>query len=578
MADINDFKLLNKISKNYFDTLLNTLQTSAVITEIPNINDLEKSRLGFYLFMISQITNLSDYTDVYKYITDTDFNKKLFNDICDDYGVDAIFIDEENKDIKLFNFKFREKFKSSTPSPNETIATSKFLNALRNDDIKKMKGKVKKYAKEILEKYNSSDIWTTTLYVISNENFQSGELDEHITQFKETFGLNVKEFGLDEIRDFLISRPTPINAKITLDSDAVMTFTDSNLSSSKSYVFRITLSELIRITSDDESLRNLYNIEHIEDLAQISLDLGILYDNVRGYVLKSKFNKNISISLKDRPNLFFLFNNGLTIIADNIVAKEINGGNKVNIELQNFQVINGGQTLKTLHLFNKEDSNHITDYLNKAQVLLRVFKTESDSELNSLIAEYTNSQNTISVMDLKSLRPEQLKLEKLLDEHDILYSRKSGDTGSIKLKPYRIQISMEKFGQILMSHSGHPEKATNDKKSIFDKEYNSLFIENTLLLDKAVGYIENFEETKKTYELLRKNDKSIDVSDQKIFYIIYINNKIDLTTEESIQLLERSIKAYKPPTGKNVSDARKLIQGAFKTFLDSEIEALQTNK
>ena len=52
MADINDFKLLNKISKNYFDTLLNTLQTSAVITEIPNINDLEKSRLGFYLFMI----------------------------------------------------------------------------------------------------------------------------------------------------------------------------------------------------------------------------------------------------------------------------------------------------------------------------------------------------------------------------------------------------------------------------------------------------------------------------------------------------------------------------------------------
>ena len=364
MADINDFKLLNKISKNYFDTLLNTLQTSGVITEVPSLNDLEKSRLGFYLFMISQITNLPDYTDVYKNITDTDFNKKIFNHTWDDYGVDAIFIDEENKDIKLFNFKFREKFKNSTPSPNETIATSKFLNALRNEDVKNMKGKVKEYAKEILKKYNSSDIWTTTLYVISNENFQSDELDEHIIQFKETFGLNVKELGLDEISDFLISRPTPINAKITLDSDAVMTFTDSNLSSSKSYVFRITLSELIRITSDDESLRNLYNIEHIENLAQVNLNLGVLYDNVRGYVLKSKFNKNISISLKDKPNLFFLFNNGLTIIADNIVAKEINGGNKVNIELQNLQVINGGQTLKTLHLFNKEDSSNIIDYLN----------------------------------------------------------------------------------------------------------------------------------------------------------------------------------------------------------------------
>lgn len=36
MADINDFKLLNKISKNYFDTLLNTLPHSQL--EISNSN------------------------------------------------------------------------------------------------------------------------------------------------------------------------------------------------------------------------------------------------------------------------------------------------------------------------------------------------------------------------------------------------------------------------------------------------------------------------------------------------------------------------------------------------------------
>jgi hypothetical protein len=44
-------------------------------------------------------------------IIDTNFNKFLDGSCDDDFGIDAIHIDEEEKDIKMFNFKFRESFK-----------------------------------------------------------------------------------------------------------------------------------------------------------------------------------------------------------------------------------------------------------------------------------------------------------------------------------------------------------------------------------------------------------------------------------------------------------------------------------
>ncbi|MBK7871275.1 MAG: AIPR family protein [Saprospiraceae bacterium] len=63
--------------------------------------------------------------------------------------------------------------------------------------------------------------------------------------------------------------------------------------------------------------------------------------------------------------------------------------------------------------------------LANSEILVRIFKTPPDSNLTNKI-EYTNSQNSISIIDLKSLSIEQIQLEQFLDEHNIIYSRKQG--------------------------------------------------------------------------------------------------------------------------------------------------------
>lgn len=567
MANINDYKVISKKSQKYFDLLSNELELQ--ITDSPS---KKTERLGFYLFILDYLTSKSDILDLTDLITDTDFNSLVFNDKNDDYGVDAVYIDEEENIIQLYNFKYREKFKNGAQQVNETILSTKFINALINEETSSLTGKIKFKSKEILDRLTGNDIWKMNLYIVSNENFEITEKDENLIQLERVYGLEVISIGLNEISEFISLRPEPVDAELILDNDAVMSFTESSISSSKSYILRLPLSEVIRITCNDKILRNKYNIEDISELNSVKIDFSVLFDNVRGLVLKSKFNSNIYSSLKNEVSKFFMFNNGLTLTANDISATSVNAGKKVRITLKSLQVLNGGQTLRTIHSFNEEDKKNIEDYLSNGEILVRVFKTSLNQKLNNKIAEFTNSQNSISNIDLKSLRAEQLQLEQFLDDHNIIYSRKSGDTGLSENKNYLHKISMERFGQILFSKMGFPEKATNQKKNIFDKYYDDIFGQDNLNIDDSPNIIKRYFEIKKVYD----SKKSIyTFTEQKAFYLLYIDTKLDKDISEQIDFFENLILNYKSPSGKDISDARKLIQLKFKEFIDNEIISMK---
>lgn len=118
-----------------------------------------------------------------------------------------------------------------------------------------------------------------------------------------------------------------INASLILDNDAVMSFTETTLDTNKSFIVRLPLNELIRITCDNDILRNRYNNEEDQAILNANLDIQVLYDNVRGFILNSKFNRNIEKTLDNEPTKFFFYNNGLTIVAEEIHSYG-NFGNK----------------------------------------------------------------------------------------------------------------------------------------------------------------------------------------------------------------------------------------------------------
>lgn len=144
MATLNDFKLVSKISKKYFKDI-----GGASL----NLNELDKSRLGFYLFVMECVTNNRDLEMLKECIIDTEFRKKIFKEGNNDLGIDAVYIDEEERKILLFNFKYRENFKKEKAQElNDLMVSAKFLNVISSEKIEDLDETTKKYLKKIIEK------------------------------------------------------------------------------------------------------------------------------------------------------------------------------------------------------------------------------------------------------------------------------------------------------------------------------------------------------------------------------------------------------------------------------------------
>ncbi len=528
--------------------------------------------MGFYLFILENISGIQDISDLAQLVTDTEFNQTVFGGRkTKDYGVDAIYIDDEERSISVFNFKYRETFKPGQhQSSNEPFISANFINALLTENTRQLQSKLKENANTIIAKLNSSDEWKLRLYVVSNDEIELQKTDESLKRLEEHYGLEIIPIGLSQICQYMSIRPGSVDAEIMLDSDTIMSFTEDSISSSKSYIIRIPISEVVRITCDNKDLRGRYSLEDLSELENAKLDYSVLFDNVRGFVLRSKFNLGVIDTLKKEPSKFFMYNNGLTLIAENIDAKPTNANKKVKLKLSGIQVLNGGQTLRTIHRFHESDKEHITTYLSQSQVLVRIFKTTDDNKLKNKIAEHTNSQNSISNVDLKSLRPEQIQLEQYLDEHKIAYTRKTGDSGQAKNDKYKHQISMERFGQILFSVNGNPHKASNQKKSIFGEYYDEVFGAKNLKIEESPKLILQYSEVKDAYKK-RAKKYSYAYSDQKVFYILYIQSKSPGKVDECIDTFEKIIEGYKSEGDDPIAPARKLIQPKFKEFVDEKL-------
>ncbi len=554
MSSINIFKLLNQKCEKYFDFFQKEFENEIILQK-----NSDKERFGFYFYILENILKIKDFNEIVEYITDTDFNKALYNKTINDFGVDAIHINEDENIISIFNFKFRESFKpNKSQELNEPLISTKFTNSILHNELDHLEGDIKNYASQIIDKLNSKEVWTFRLYIVSNEMHKIDVNDPTIKSLEKTYDLEIIPIALPEIENYLSIRPEPISSSLIIDNDAIMSFSENTLSSDKSYIIRLSIPELIRITSIDKNLRDETNLEDYSILSSTTLDFSVLFDNVRGYLGETKYNNNIINTLKKQPSKFFMFNNGITITASDIKSKPINGNRKIILEILNFKVVNGGQTLRSIHNFNSINENHLSEYINDCEILVRIFKTGDDPQLLNNIAEYTNSQNSISSVDLKSLASEQILIEQFLDDANIVYARKSGDTGKDE-KDYLYKISMEKFAQILFSKFGFPDKASNQKKKIFEKYYDFTFKNENFKIEDSASYVKRYFEIKKFYE-----ESGITFTDQKIFYILYLDVYFQNVIKDAVDFLETKLLEYKS----DVPEARKLIQIKFKELID----------
>jgi len=138
----------------------------------------------------------------------------------------------------------------------------------------------------------------------------------------------------------------------------------------------------------------------------------LLEQNVRSFLqFSGKINKGIRTTIMKEPHMFLAFNNGIAATADSI---ELGKGGKglVITKVNDFQIVNGGQTTASIYHTLKKDKADVSKIF--VQVKLSVVKNKTNfSEIVSRIAEYANTQNKVSVADLSSNRAYHIDFEKL---------------------------------------------------------------------------------------------------------------------------------------------------------------------
>lgn len=549
----------------YFDQFVDQAQIDN--TKVSMFNKNQKARYGFYFYMLEMVTGVSDLVDIEGMISDTEFNSHFCEDKSSDEGIDAVYINEEERKILLFSFKYREKYNPDQQQrKNELVESIKFLNDIQSRNFGHTTGKTRDFLESITQKfYDDYYPWSINLFFISNDTKSLDENDANVVNFKKTLDLKFKSICLEDIAKSLMSDHDPINAQLVMDNDALMSYKESKLSSDTSYILRLSLTDLIRITCDDENFRNKVENYEKEELANSNIAFDVLSDNVRGFILKSEYNRNITATLETEPSKFFMFNNGITIIASDVKVLPFPSGTKSQVIISDLQVLNGGQTLRTIHNFNEKNKTSGLGNLQKAEILVRVFKV-TDKLLMNRIAEFTNSQNAITNRDLKSISSDQIKLEKFLAEYSIKYIRKNGDVGIDKASniKFNYTISMEKLGQILYAVKGAPENATNKKRAIFDTDYNRLFKSEELLSESTVEMIKDYFQLKREYKRL----STFNVSEQKIYYLLYLKNNTDLRNADIIKKFDKILNSYKGLG--TYQQNRQMIKPQFKSEVDKE--------
>lgn len=138
----------------------------------------------------------------------------------------------------------------------------------------------------------------------------------------------------------------------------------------------------------------------------------LLEKNVRSFLQFRGVNKGIKETIRDNPEQFVAYNNGLTITATKSETR-LHKKHLYLDSLTDFQIVNGGQTTASIYFSQKEglDISKV-NVMAKINVAKDITETELD-DLISNISKFSNTQSNVTDVDLRSKSPQLRKLKSL---------------------------------------------------------------------------------------------------------------------------------------------------------------------
>jgi len=365
-------------------------------------------------------------------LLDFQARESLITDGTDDGGLDAYFIDKANKTVHVIQSKFRE---TAANFEGKEIGLDD-LSKMEVDEIVKgadlgkngrsYNGKIKQF-QNILGQTEYLGQYKWKLVFLAN--FKHGDV---LQKLYKDYTVEVFDYSraYTELVFPVISgtyfKAENLHIVVSLDNvsggnSRVSYSVDTSLGEAEVTLIFAPIKEIGAMMS---KYRN-----------------SILAFNPRSYLglATNEVNSKIADTIKSsKTNEFALFNNGITIVADEAGYSDKTGKKSVaHLELLNPQIINGGQTAYTLCKVYDDVTNGLapSDVFDGKEVLLKIITidpsaatAEQRMSLIENISEATNYQTKIDEADRRSNEAIQLKLQQLMYErHGLFYERKAGE-------------------------------------------------------------------------------------------------------------------------------------------------------
>lgn len=382
---------------------------------------------------------------------------ELITDGGNDAGVDGLHISEVEDGeflVTIFQGKYKVKdLEGKANFPENGVQKAVDTIQVLFDPYRKvaLNKKIAPKIEEIRSLIRDAYIPNVRILLCNNGARWTGQADNWINEAKKDYGDKVDfvHFNHDSIVSIL-QRSKKVNVTLTLNGQAIV----EDMNYMRVLIGRISVHEIHRLLND-------YNNPGDK----------LLERNIRRYLglHTNRVNAAIHETLCDpqRSDKFYFYNNGITVICDTF---DYNAFQKSNykVQLKNMQIINGGQTCKTIQQTLKSN----TSAGSSAYVMIRIYQlSEMHKDFVQDITYATNSQNPVDLRDLRSNDARQKQLELGMEDLHYTYKRQREEGGGSS----NVVTSSIVAESVLAIWLQRPHQAKFWRKEHFGKLYEDVF-------------------------------------------------------------------------------------------------------
>lgn len=344
-------------------------------------------------------------------------------------------------------------------------------------------GDADKFAEQLVElfdkldSYDTDEEWLNILsYIVSQKIIRKwkgnpalhlilyGENCERKIEFSEDFtdffsSIDTIEINKRRLQEIINSNENSFQAEIEAKAQLLISGSDEKFG--EAYVMCLEAKELVELLMTPEGLlrHNLFD------------------DNVRDSQGDTSVNQEILSTLKNHPDRFILYNNGITIVCKSVKPKY---GKYI---LENPQIVNGCQTCNAIFKAHKEGIS-----IDKVQIVAKIVGSNKE-DLTQGIVRGANRQNIVYEEAFETIKYFHKKLEQYFENNQIsgydkiYYERRSRQyTNQMQIKPQQ-KISFRGLIQSMVAlFLNHVEESHRHEYTLLKKYRDDLFIDNQSLL------------------------------------------------------------------------------------------------